>query len=112
MAKEKAFERQVKTFLKDEGCWTLKTWSNGVQRSGVPDLLVCCNGEFVGIELKAPKGKPSDLQLWNLSQIEKAGGYGWLLYPDGFDGFKTWVHCVKRGRKSIAFPNYLKLKGW
>ena len=57
MGSEKAFEKRVKEFLKQQNCWVLKTWSNGVQRSGVPDLLVCCNGVFLGIELKAQKRK-------------------------------------------------------
>ena len=36
---EKQFENKVKKFLKEQGCWVLKTWSNGVQRKGVPDLF-------------------------------------------------------------------------
>lgn len=112
MAAEKQYENKVKKFLKDQGCWTLKTWSNGVQRSGVPDLLVCCNGRFVGVELKAPKGKPSELQLWNLLQIERSGGYGWLLYPDDFENFKNWIVSLKQNRIAEVHWSYLNLKGW
>ena len=88
---EKQFENKVKAYLKDQGCWVLKTWSNGIQRSGVPDLLVCCNGYFLGIELKAENGKPTELQLYNLEQIRNAGGIGIVLYPHQFDEFKTFV---------------------
>ena len=95
MPAEKNFENKVKAFLKEQGCWQLKTWSNGVQRSGVPDLLVCCNGHFVGVELKAPKGKASELQLWNLRKIEEAGGYAILLYPSDFEEFKTLIKKLK-----------------
>ena len=49
---EKQFEKKVKAFLDEQGVWWLKTWSNGIQREGVPDLLVCCNGYFIGVELK------------------------------------------------------------
>lgn len=91
---EKQFENKVKSYLKDLGCWVLKTWSNGVQREGVPDLLVCCNGYFLAIELKAETGKPSDLQLWNIDKIRKAGGIGIVLYPYQFDQFKELIYCL------------------
>lgn len=102
MAAEKNFENKVKAFLKEQGCWFLKTWSNGVQRSGVPDLLVCCNGYFMGIELKAPNGKPSELQLWNVQKIREAGGIAIVLYPDQFEGFKDLIHYLKNDWETIA----------
>lgn len=96
MASEKKFENQVKEFLKTQGCWVLKTWSNGVQRRGVPDLLVCCNGYFVGVELKAEKGEPSALQLWNIDKIRKANGFAMVLYPSAFEEFKNFIIFLKR----------------
>ncbi|BBK61877.1 hypothetical protein A9CBEGH2_08170 [Amedibacterium intestinale] len=97
MASEKNFEKRVKEFLKQQNCWVLKTWSNGVQRSGVPDLLVCCNGVFLGIELKAQKGKPSELQLWNVKKIRESGGVAIVLYPNQFEEFKNIIELLKRG---------------
>lgn len=95
MAGEKRFEEKVKAFLKEQGCWILKTWSNGVQRSGVPDLLICCNGYFLGVELKAENGKPSELQLWNIDKIREAGGIAIVLYPDQFEDFKALIEHFK-----------------
>ena len=92
--KEKSFENKVKQFLKDQGCWVLKTWSNGIQREGIPDLLICCNGYFLGVELKAENGKPSNLQLWNIEEIRKAGGVGIVLYPDQFEEFKDLIETA------------------
>ena len=91
---EKDFEKKVKKFLSDQGCWVLKTWSNGIQREGVPDLLVCCNGYFIGIELKAANGHPSELQKWNIKQIRNSGGIAIVLYPDQFDDFKTMIEYI------------------
>ena len=91
MGKEKDFENKVKSFLMDNGCWVLKTWSNGIQREGVPDLLVSCNGIFIGVELKAANGHPSDLQKWNIHEIRKAGGIAIVLYPDQFFRFKCMI---------------------
>lgn len=97
IAAEKNFEGKVKAFLKDQKCWTLKTWSNGIQRSGVPDLLICCNGYFIGAELKAPKGVPSDLQIYNLFKIEESGGIAVLLYPKDFENFKALIIALNSG---------------
>lgn len=87
----------------------MKTWSNGVQRSGVPDLLVCCKGKFIGVELKATNGKPSALQLWNLRKIEESGGYGVLLYPSDFDVFTKFIVALT-SEKDVNHM-YDKLKG-
>ena len=89
--REKQFEQQVKAFLREQGCWTLKTWSNGIQREGVPDLLVCCNGYFLGIELKSETGKPSELQKWNIRKIRDSGGFACVLRPHQFEEFKSFI---------------------
>ena len=92
MAAEKNFENKVKAFLKSQGCWFIKYWGGGqFTKSGVPDLLVCCKGKFLGIELKAPTGKPSELQLYNIEAIQKAGGVALVLYPKDFERFKELV---------------------
>ena len=99
MAEEKTFENKIKKFLKKKGCWVLKTWSNGVQRSGIPDLLVCCNGVFLGIEVKAENGKPTELQLWNIEEIKKSGGIAMVLYPKDFENFKKLITFIKNEQK-------------
>ena len=97
MNPEKQFENKVKQFLKDQNCWFVKYWSGAAQngrkytKDGVPDLLVCCNGFFLAIELKAENGKPSKLQLWNIDKIREAGGIAIVLYPHQFGAFKSLV---------------------
>lgn len=92
MAAEKSFEKEVKSFLKEYDCWLIKYWGGGeFTKSGVPDLLVCCNGYFLGVELKAANGKPSKLQQWNIQQIREAGGIGIILYPSKFYMFKDMI---------------------
>ena len=96
LQREKAFEVQVKNFLKEQGCWVLKTWGGGFQRSGVPDLLICHNGHFIAVELKAANGKPSALQEWNIEEIKKAGGTAMVLFPKDFEDFKEIIRRVKK----------------
>lgn len=92
MAAEKNFENRVKAFLKDQGCWFIKYWGGGqFTKAGIPDLLVCCKGYFLAIELKGPTGKPSPLQRHTIEEIKKAGGLALVLYPKDFDDFKILV---------------------
>jgi Holliday junction resolvase len=92
--REKTFEMQVRKWLESKGCWVLKTISNGMQRAGIPDLLICCNGMFIGVELKTEKGKSSPLQEHELSEISKAGGRAFLLRPQGFETFKEIINGI------------------
>ena len=112
--KEKAFENKVKTFLKQNNCWVLKTWSNGVQRSGVPDLLVCCNGYFIGVELKAPNGKPSELQLYNVRKIRESGGIAIILYPKEFEKFRCMIAVLQANDFKFAYDSQYEFdkEGW
>lgn len=114
MAAEKNFENKVKKFLKEQNCYFLKYWGGGqFTKSGVPDILCCCNGSFVAIELKAPNGKPSELQLHNLKRIDEARGYALLLYPDKFDDFKRFIGYLNAPMLGFAADKlYPKLKGW
>ena len=92
MAEEKRFENKVKRYLMEQGAWYLKYWAGApYTRSGVPDLLACVNGYFLAIELKAERGKPTDLQLHVIEEIRNAGGFAIVLYPSGFDEFKKFV---------------------
>lgn len=102
MAAEKQFENKVKAYLKDQGCWFVKYWSGKAMtgkkftKDGIPDLLVCCNGYFLGIELKAEDGKPTVLQEWNIEQINNAGGIGLVLYPHQFEKFKELIEGLSK----------------
>ena len=112
MAAEKNFEERVKKFLKSEGCWFLKYWGGAAYtKAGIPDLLVCCKGRFLGVEIKAPNGKPSELQIYNLKKIDEAGGFAILLYPNQFELFKNFINCIICDDMKNAAYNYELLKG-
>lgn len=109
IAKEKNFENKIKKFLKDQDCYFIKYWGGGqFTKSGVPDLLICCNGYFVAVEVKAENGKPSELQLWNIEQIKKAGGIAMVLYPNQFEDFKKVIVSLKNvidNNKKLLYNN-------
>jgi hypothetical protein len=103
MAAEKNFENRIKKFLEDEGCWFVKFFANAYTKSGIPDILCCCNGYFIGIEVKAPNGKPSELQKRNIQKINMSGGIGIVLYPDLFDDFKEMIQALNDGDEMKAW---------
>ena len=88
MAKEKSFENKIKAYLQSIGAYFIKTHGDRFSRVGTPDIIACVNGYFVAVEVKAENGKPSELQIHHIEQINKAGGYGVILYPNGVEGFK------------------------
>lgn len=81
----------MKKFLDSQGAWHVKFFANSYTKSGIPDILACVNGYFVGIEVKAQNGKPSELQLYNVRKIREAGGFAVILYPSAFDEFKKFI---------------------
>ena len=93
--KEKPFETKIRKFLEAEGCYCFKVWGGGYQQAGIPDLLICVNGYFVAVEVKGDRGKPSELQLYNIGKINEAGGVGLVLYPKDFEDFKQLIFKLK-----------------
>lgn len=99
MGPEKEFENKIKAFLKEQGCWFIKYWGGGgYTKAGIPDLLICCSGKFVAVEVKAATGNPSDLQRKTIRDIRAAGGVAFTLYPDQFEEFKHMIINMKEGR--------------
>jgi pantoate kinase len=71
---EAKVKEKIKKILKERGAWYAMPMGTGYGNSGVPDFLVCLNGEFLAIEAKAGRGVPTALQEKNMRDIEKAGG--------------------------------------
>lgn len=104
MAEEKNFENRIKSYLKDEGCWHVKYFANRNTRSGIPDILACCGGTFLAIEVKASHGRASDLQLYNCRKIDECGGIGLVVWPRDFDALKQVISTLALGggKASVA----------
>lgn len=64
---EKYLTRQISSI----GGMSLKFVSPG--KAGVPDRLICCDGNAFFVELKAPKEKPRPIQRAVTEQIRSTG---------------------------------------
>lgn len=105
---EKTFENKIKTFLDGQGAWYVKFFANRMTKDGIPDILACVNGYFVGIEVKAQNGHPSDLQKYHCNKIREAGGFAFIVYPSGWDEFKKIIEGLHRETYSREMPLILK----
>ena len=108
MGPEKTFETKIKNYLKEQGAWFVKFFANRMTKEGIPDILACLNGYFIGIEVKADNGQPSALQLHHCSEIRKAGGFAFVLYPSGFEEFKGFVSDLKKDTFNTELPMIIK----
>lgn len=98
MAAEKNYENRIKKYLESKGAWFVKFFANAYTSSGIPDILCCINGRFVGIEVKQETGKPSLLQKVHLKRIGEAGGIGILAYPSGYEKLKDLIDNICENR--------------
>ena len=74
MKPEAKVKKQVKKILDDIGAYHFSPMSGGFGRSGVPDIIACYKGRFIGIECKAGDNKPTLLQLRNIEDIKRNQG--------------------------------------
>lgn len=124
MAAEKSFENKVKRWLESQGIYAIgtaedkmnvspcgyyeKRWGGGYSKTGLPDLHIVVNGINLDVELKAPNGRPSEVQKQKIVQINKSGSIGIILKPDGFEHFKKIVEGVMSCKYHIQELNVLK----
>lgn len=95
---EAKVKAKIKAILKEHNVYYAMPIGTGYGNSGVPDFLCCVNGYFVAIEAKAGKGEPTALQLKNLQEINKAGGYTLVIRETNIDYLKAVLQeCKERG---------------
>lgn len=82
---EKLVKKKVTALLKRYGAYYFYPVTGGYGMSGVPDIVACYNGFFIGIECKAGKNKPTELQKQNLERIEGCGGYALVINEDNIN---------------------------
>ena len=64
--------------LKAEG-YPIYYFKTHGEPAGIPDIILCVNGRFVGMELKTYEGKVSKLQEIQGQRIQKAGGLFFIV---------------------------------
>lgn len=92
--REKTLENKIKEHLKKNGHFHFKFFANAMTKTGVPDIIACIHGKFVGIEVKNPNGKGviSPLQQLTCDEINKQGGKAIIV--DSFDKYLKFYEEV------------------
>lgn len=85
MTPEAKVKKKVVEVLKSHGAYYFYPVTGGYGASGVPDIVVCFKGKFIGIECKAGKNKPTALQEKNLNAIRSTGGFAFVVNEDNLD---------------------------
>jgi len=85
MTPESKVKKKVVELLKSFNAYYFYPVTGGFGRSGVPDIVCCINGNFIGIECKAGSNKPTPLQSKNLEDIRAAGGFAFIANEDNID---------------------------
>jgi len=79
MTPEAKVKKAVRQVLDALGAYYVMPVTGGYGRQGAPDFLVCLEGQFIGIETKAGKGRLTALQEMNLKKIIEAGGVSLVI---------------------------------
>lgn len=91
MTPEGKVKDKVKKILKELGAYYVMPATGGYGSSGAPDILVCYDGRFFGVECKAGDNQPTALQMKHLTDIRNAGGLSMVVNESNIDDLKEML---------------------
>ena len=71
---ESRLSRKIAAEVRARGGFVFKVHGGPTMMAGLPDLVVCYRGCFIGLETKMPDGRVSAVQGLRHEQIRHAGG--------------------------------------
>lgn len=74
MQPEAKIGKKIREFLESEGAFVFKVHGGPQMLAGLPDLIVCWEGRFFGVEVKQPGHGPTERQKFVHSLIRRSGG--------------------------------------
>lgn len=95
---EKKVKDKVVKLLKKYDSYHFYPVASGYGSSGVPDIVACMRGKFIGIECKANGGKPTALQMKNINSIASNGGYAVLVDETSIGSLELLLIEISAGR--------------
>jgi Holliday junction resolvase len=77
---EQQIQKKIIKELESCGAYVVKVIS--ANKSGVPDIIACIDGNFIGIEVKRPetKNNVSRLQEKHIEMINDCGGFAFVAW--------------------------------
>lgn len=96
MTPEARVKKRVVDILKARKVYYFYPVTGGFGRSGVPDIICCYEGRFLGIECKAGKNKPTPLQRAEIFKIEQAGGWTLVINEDNINDVALTLQLLEK----------------
>lgn len=95
MTPEAKVKKKVVTILKKRGVYYFYPVMGGFGRSGIPDVICCCKGHFIGIECKAGSNKPTALQEAEMQKIKDVGGTTLVVNETNLDEVEQVINLIE-----------------
>ena len=95
MTPEAKVKKKVTTILKEHGAFYFTPVTGGFGHSGIPDIVACFKGKFVGIECKAEDKKPTALQNKILEDIRNARGFALVVNESNLQDVVDVINFIK-----------------
>lgn len=92
MTPEGKVKKKVKAILDEMDVYYFMPGTHGYGSSGVPDIIGCYKGTFIGIECKAANGRTTALQVKNLNHIGRCGGVALVINEENVSDLKELIH--------------------
>lgn len=92
---EAKVKAKVKALLAKHKVYYFMPATHGYGSSGVPDIVACMQGKFIGIETKANGNAPTALQIKNLMSIVDNGGISLIIDETGVGMFSMMLDTWK-----------------
>jgi len=78
--RESKLSGKIMAALRVEGYFCFKAHGSEMMMSGLPDIIVCAQGFFLGLETKLPEGgQAKPIQRLRIQQILDAGGHAQVV---------------------------------
>lgn len=101
MTPEGKVKERVKKLLKENDVFFFMPKGSTYGTQGIPDIICCIRGLFIGIETKAGHGVPTAMQKEQMHRIIENGGYTFCINERNFDELREWIEtAVKALRKA------------
>ena len=86
---EAKVKKKVRAVLDAHEVYYFMPATGGYGRSGVPDIVGCCNGRFFSIECKANGNTTTALQDREIGKIRLSKGLAWVVGEEQLASFET-----------------------
>ena len=112
MTPEAKVKARVKKVLDTHEIYHFSPATGGYGRAGVPDIICCFDGLFVGLEIKSGSNKPTALQEREMQRICEAGGNAYLINEEEVDKLDEWITLCRRNKENTrrVIKNLNKLR--